>query len=85
MFLSTERLPALRAAVAIAPPDGSFPVLDACTNDLATNTSCADVKLQWFVPCAAGVDVIGAPVLANFVQFAGVVFQSISNLLVGAV
>jgi hypothetical protein len=42
-------------------------VLEAATNDFATNTNCADVKLQWFVPCAAGVDVIGDPASLNFV------------------
>ncbi len=67
MPLSTERLPALRTAVYNAPPDGSLPVFEAWTIDFATNTNCADVKLQWFVPCAAGTDVIGDPASLNFV------------------
>jgi hypothetical protein len=54
-------------AVYNAPPEGSFPVFDAWTNDRATNSHCEVVKLQWFVPGAAGVVVIGDPAASNFV------------------
>jgi hypothetical protein len=54
-------------AVYKEPPEGSFPVLEAVTNDFATNNNCAVEKLQWFVPCAAGVVVIGDPAALNVV------------------
>jgi hypothetical protein len=60
-------LPALRTAVYNAPPEGSFPVFDAWTNERATNNHCEVVKLQWLVPGAAGVVVIGDPASLNFV------------------
>ncbi len=60
-------LPALRTAVYNAPPEGSFPVFAAVTRDLATSNHCAVVKLQWLVPDAAGVVVIGEPAALNFV------------------
>ena len=42
------------------------------------------MKLQWFVPGAAGVDVIGEPAASNFVHEVGVTDQSARSFLIGA-
>ena len=43
------------------------------------------MKLQWFVPGAAGSVVIGEPAASNVVYEAGVVLQIVNNLLAGFV
>jgi hypothetical protein len=43
------------------------------------------VKLQWFVPGAAGVVVIGAPAASNFVHDFGVTDQIARSFLLGVV
>ena len=67
----------------VAPPPRNFPFLPANTSCLATTKYWAAEKLQWLVPGAAGVVVIGIPAEVNVVYAEGVVLQIESRFFFG--